>query len=559
MAYLRASDDRLLFLPLGGSGEIGMNLNLYGHKGKWLMVDCGMSFADPGTPGIDLIFPDPGFIEDEQEDLVGLVVTHGHEDHIGAVPHLWSRFRCPVYATPFTAELIKDKLAEAGLLEQVPLIVVNQAEPFELGPFKVTYVPLAHSIAEGHGLAIETSRGTIFHTGDWKLDDRPIIGPVCPSPTLQALGEKGVLALVGDSTNVFNESDSGSEAAVKESLMEIVGGIEERVVITTFASNVARLDTIGQVARHHGRHVVLLGRSMHRILKAAQATGYLTDFPQLVDEGDAGAFPKDKILIACTGCQGEDRAALARIARDDHKHLNLAPGDTVIFSSKIIPGNEITLGALFNQLVEKGVKVITEKDAFVHVSGHPGRSELRKMYGWTKPKCAIPVHGEARHLYRHAALALEIGVEHTIVPSNGDVIEISEDGLKLIDKAPVGRTALDGSVVVPADGASITDRRRLALNGYVAASVILDVKGRLAVEPLLALRGLPRQDDDSFYDSLVAEIEEALDRLAKRDRDDDDKVEEASRVAIRRYCRKTVGRNPVVDILITRQDEIDFD
>ncbi len=558
MAYMRKSDERLLFLPLGGSGEIGMNLNLYGHKGKWLMVDCGMSFADNFLPGVDLIFPDPEFIEDEQDDLVGLVLTHGHEDHIGAVPFLWERFQCPVYATPFTAELVKGKLSEAGLLDKVPLYVVDGIDPISLDPFEVQYVPLAHSIAEGHGLSIKTSVGTIFHTGDWKLDDRPLIGPACPSPVLSAMGEEGVLALVGDSTNVFNPTESGSEAAVRESLKEIVAGLKNRVVITTFASNVARLETIGEVAKATGRRLVLLGRSMERVVKAAKETGYLKDFPPLVDEEDADYLPKDEVLIACTGCQGEPRAAIARIARDDHKHLQLSPEDNVIFSSKIIPGNELVLGQLFNQLAIKNVNVITEKDEFIHVSGHPGRAELAKMYEWTKPHTAIPVHGEARHLQRHAKLARELGVKHTIVPKNGDVIEISKKGLKLVDQAPFGRLVLDGTEVVSFEDAAIADRRRASHNGFVSVSLVFDDDGALAAEPLMAPLGLPRADDDSFYDGMVDAIETAVERMKRRDRESDVFVEEAVRIGVRRFCRREIGKNPGVAVLITRRDELEF-
>lgn len=558
MSYMKKGDPRLLFLPLGGSGEIGMNLNLYGHTGKWLMVDCGMSFADNYLPGVDLVFPDPEFIEDEQDDLIGLVLTHGHEDHIGAVPYLWERFQCPVYATPFTAELVKGKLKEAGILDQVPLHVVEAHQKIDLEPFEVTYVPLAHSIAEGHGLAIKTSRGTIFHTGDWKLDDRPLIGPACPSPVLSALGEAGVLALVGDSTNVFNPSESGSEAAVRESLKEIVADMKNRVVITTFASNVARLETIGEVAKATGRRLVLLGRSMERVVKAAMETGYLRDFPPIVDEADADYLPKDEVLIACTGCQGEPRAAIARIARDDHKHLQLSPDDNVIFSSKIIPGNELVLGQLFNQLAVKGVNVVTEKDAFVHVSGHPGRAELAKMYEWTKPHVAIPVHGEARHLLRHAKLAKELGVEHTIVPKNGDVIEISEKGVRLVDEAPFGRLVLDGTEIVQFEDAAIADRRRAAHNGFVSVSLVFDDDGALAAEPLIAPLGLPNSDDGGFYDGMIDAVETAFERMSANDRQADVFVEEAVRIGIRRFCRREIGKNPGVAVLINRRDEIEF-
>ncbi|GHF28608.1 MBL fold hydrolase [Kordiimonas sediminis] len=556
MSYMKKNDDRVLFLPLGGSGEIGMNLNLYGHKGRWLMVDCGMSFADDHLPGIDLVFPRVDFIEDEQDALVGLVLTHGHEDHIGAIPYLWEKFRCPVYATPFTAELVKDKLKEAGLLDQVDLIVVEPSVPQKLGPFEVTYVPLAHSIAEGHGVAIKTSKGTLFHTGDWKLDDRPLIGPVCPSPVLQKLGEDGVLCLIGDSTNVFNESESGSEAAVRESLQELVKGVKQRLVITTFASNVARLDTIGQLAKATGRHLVLLGRSMHRIYNAAKETGYLKDFPPLMAEEDADHLPRDRVLIACTGCQGEHRAAISRIARDDHKFLHLAAGDTVIFSSKIIPGNEITLGRLFNELADKGVEVITEKDAFIHVSGHPGRAELRKMYDWVRPASIIPVHGETRHLIRHAAFAREMGLKKTIVPKNGDIIEISTSGVKKIDEVAVGRLILDGKLVEDIGSEPMIERRRMAVNGHISASLIFGDRGEALCEPLLSIRGVPGGHTDIFYDTVLETVERALERMSPKKRQNDKDVEEVARIAIRRFCRQETGKNPSVDILITRREDL---
>lgn len=557
MAYMQRDDNRLIFLPLGGSGEIGMNLNLYGHKGKWLMVDCGMAFAGENMPGVDLVFPDPDFIEDEKDALAGLVVTHGHEDHIGAIPHLWQRFECPIYATPFTAELIQDKLDEAGL-DDVPMVIVEHYDAFNVGPFNIRYLALAHSTAEGHGIVIKTEKGTVFHTGDWKLDSNPLIGPICPSEALQELGQEGVLALVGDSTNVFNESESGSEADVRASMKELVKDIDGRVVITTFASNVARLETIGEVAKASGREVVLIGRSMHRIYKAAKATGYLKKFPTLVSEEDAEYLPKDKILIACTGCQGEPRAALNRIARGDHRHIDLVAGDTVIFSSKMIPGNELVLGNLFNILASRDVNIITEKDAFVHVSGHPGQAELRTMYDWVKPKMLIPVHGEARHLKRHAEFGRSLGIEHTIVPANGDIIEIKENGLKLIDHAPFGRLALDGKTVLSVDDPAIVDRKRLMINGLVIVSLVFADDGALAAEPLLSIKGIAGCDDDAFYDAVLDVAETAVEKIGARARESDTMVEEAVRIAIRRFARREIGKNPGVEVMITRSDELDL-
>lgn len=547
----------LLFVPLGGSGEIGMNLNLYCCDGKWIMVDLGMTFADEFSPGIDLVFPDTAFIEERREDLLAIVLTHGHEDHIGAVPYLWERFKVPIYCTAFTAELVRGKLAEAGLLDIAPIHVVKAGEKIDLAPFEVTYVPLAHSIAEGHGLKIKTHQGTIFHTGDFKLDDAPIIGPKCPSDILKKMGDEGVLAMVCDSTNVFNKEESGSEGDVLSSLMELVGKIDGRLAVTTFASNVARLDTIGQVAKAHGRDVVLLGRSMLRIVAAAKATGYLKNFPRIVDEKHANDLPKNKILMLCTGCQGEPRAALARIARDDHRHVSLNKGDTVIFSSKMIPGNEITLGHLFNTLVLRDVNIITEKDEFVHVSGHPGQPELKRMYEWVRPDIAIPVHGEHRHLKKHSDFASSIGVKKTFTPKNGDIVAIRPDGAFLIDTAPHGRLVVDGKVIVSSGNGAIVERRRISSNGLVSVGVILNDDGALVAEPLIMCNGIPG-DIDSINDHFLDASESALERMKAKHRLDDNAVEEAVRIAIRRRARTELGKNPVVDVLITREEDIDF-
>jgi len=556
MSYLSNHKDKLLFLPLGGSGEIGMNLNLYGAEGRWLMVDLGMSFCDERYPGCDLLFPDTRFIEEEQEDLEAIVLTHGHEDHIGALPHLWKRLRVPVYATAFTAELVRGKLQEHGLEGIVPLHIVKPHEEIDLGPFKVTYIPLAHSIAEGHGLVIETGKGRLFHTGDWKLDENPIIGPDCPSDHLKALGDKGVLAMLTDSTNVFNERESGSETLVYENLLPIVAEQKGRVVVTTFASNVARLDTAGRVARETGRHLVLLGRSMTRIVSAAKATGYLKDFPATIDPAEADALPKDKVMFLCTGCQGEPRAALSRIARGDHPNLYLSKGDTVIFSSKMIPGNEVSLGYLFNDLALAEINVITEKDAPIHVSGHPGQSELAQMYEWVRPTVAIPVHGEFQHLRKHRDFAKSLQVRHALAPKNGDIIEISENGAHVIDQAPFGRLILDGKELVLSGGASIVERRRIRDNGYVSVALVLDKNGDLASEPAVQSKGLPRSDDDTLEDQLITAVEEYFSHMRRRDKMDDFKVEDAVRISIRRSTRKKQGRNPTVDALIFRPEDI---
>ena len=558
MSYLSSNDDRLIFLPLGGSGEIGMNLNLYGTEGRWLMVDLGMTFGDERYPGADLVFPDTGFIEEQRGDLEAIVLTHGHEDHIGALPYLWERFRVPVYATPFTAELVRGKLAEAGLLDIVPLHVVQPHQAIQLGPFTVTYIPLAHSIAEGNGLVIETKAGRVFHTGDWKLDDGPLIGPDCPSSYLKALGDEGVLAMIGDSTNVFNPEASGSETTVRENLLKVVKEQQARVVVTTFASNVARLESVGHIAKATGRHIVLMGRSMKRVVDAARQTGYLKDFPATVSEDEADALPRDKVLFLCTGCQGEQRAALSRIARGDHRNLYLAKGDTVIFSSKMIPGNEVSLGFLFNDLALADVNIITEKDAPIHVSGHPGRADLAEMYKWVRPVVAVPVHGEARHLRRHREFALEMGATHALAPKNGDIIVLDTDGARVIDQAPSGRFVLDGKKTVLANGLSVSERRRLRDNGHISIALVLDAQGELAAEPAVQIRGLPRADAGDLDDMFIDAIERFYEHVSHARKMDDRHVEEAARIAVRRASRSELGFNPVVDVLIFRDEDIEF-
>lgn len=557
MVTLNKNDKRLLFVPLGGSGEIGMNMNLYGTEGSWIMVDCGMSFAGVEAPGVDLIFPEPEFIAERAHQLKAIILTHGHEDHIGAVGYLWDELRCPVYATPFTAALVEDKLAELGLLQDVPLHVVEPGQVIDLGPFKVRYVPLAHSIAEGHGLVIETADQCIFHTGDWKLDNRPLIGPPCPSKELSALGEKGVDVVVGDSTNVFNQTESGSESEVRESLMEIIGQIKGRVVMTTFASNVARLQIAGDIAKKYGRHLVLVGRSMHRIYKAARKTGYLKDFPDLVAENEANNLPPHRLMILCTGCQGEARAALSRMAQDDHRFLSLSRGDTVIFSSKIIPGNEITLGHLFNNLIDRKIKVITEKDAFVHVSGHPGRAELEVMYGWLKPRILIPVHGEARHLEKHAAFGRELGIPYTFAPRNGDVLELGSGdkntkGVIKIGEVPTGRLYLDGDLIVDHDDPGMVGRRRVMIQGLVSVSLLFNKKGALAHSPSLHIVGLPGEESEELQAIFKEAITRALTSLKGGRHIKDNQIEDVIRIAIRRKVRKITGHNPVVITHILR-------
>lgn len=538
--------NELLFLALGGSGEIGMNVNLYGTQGKWLMVDCGITFGDANYPGVDVILPDLQFIEDRLDDLLGIVLTHGHEDHIGALPYLAADLGVPLYATPFTAGLIYGKLEEEGILDKVELNIVDEEGPFSIGPFTMTYTPLAHSIPEGNAILIETPYGKIFHTGDWKLDDSPALGGASTAAELTAIGDKGVLALVCDSTNVFNPEASGSEAAVRAGLDEVIGAATGRVLVTTFASNAARLQTLGEVATDTGRALCVAGRSLDRILRVAKATGYLRDFPDIVDFDTAMTMPRNKVLIVATGGQGEPRAALNRIAEGTHQ-LKLTEGDTVVFSSRQIPGNEIAIGKIMNTLASKGVELITDRQAFIHVSGHPGRPELAEMYKWIRPEIVVPVHGEVRHMYEQARFALEQGVPKSVRQVNGDVIRLAPDGPRKIGEATVGRLVLDGDVILPADGTTINERRRLALYGQI--SVAVAIRGRkLAGEPQVRVQGVPVEED---RDAFLADAAKAAATAVTKDPPRDlEKLRENVRLAVRRTAVRFTGKKPVVDVLI---------
>ena len=540
--------NELLFLALGGSGEIGMNVNLYGTQGKWVMVDLGMTFADPGYPGIDLILPDLDFIERNAADLLGIVLTHGHEDHIGAIPYLAADLGVPLYATPFTAGLIRGKLDEENLGNKVKLNIVENEGSFRLGPFGFRYVPLAHSIPEGNALLIDTPYGKIFHTGDWKLDDDPVLGVPSTAAELAAIGDEGILALVGDSTNVFNEQASGSEKTVREGLDAVVGAATGRVLVTTFASNAARLQTLGEVARDTNRQVCVAGRSLDRILKVAKASGYLRDFPETIDFDAAMKVPPRDLMIIATGGQGESRAALARIAFDSHK-LALSQGDLVIFSSKQIPGNEMAIARIQNALAAKQIDMITDRQAFVHVSGHPGRPELAAMYRWIRPEIVVPVHGELRHMAEQARFALAQGVPRTIVQSNGSVVRLAPDGPKLVGHERAGRLILDGDVILPGDGTTMNQRRKLAENGIIAVAVALDARGQVRGAPQIALEGLPVEEDREDF---IAEAVDAAAKAAGGDARDENKTREGIRLAVRRCATQWTGKQPVGDVLLVR-------
>lgn len=539
----------LLFLALGGSGEIGMNLNLYGCQGKWVMVDLGLTFADPGYPGVELVLPDTRFIEERQKDLVGIVLTHGHEDHIGAIPYLAADLDVPLYATPFTAGLIRGKLIEEGLEDRVELKVVDHFAPFDLGPFRFRYVPLAHSIPEGNALVIETPYGRIFHTGDWKLDDAPQIGEPSTPEELSAIGDEGVLALVCDSTNVFNAKPSGSEASVREGLVEAVRSATGRVVVTTFASNAARLKTLGEVAVATGRKLCVAGRSLDRIIAVAKSCGYLTDFPALLDFDAIMAVPRHEAMIVATGGQGETRAALARMAGDQHP-IRLSEGDRVVFSSKQIPGNEIAIGRIQNAFAARGIEMVTDRESAIHVSGHPGRPELTAMYGWIRPEILLPVHGEMRHMREQARLGLASGIARAIVQTNGDVIRLAPDGPAKIGEATAGRLVLDGDVILPADGGTINERRKLSLYGHVSVGIAIGSKGQVSGEPEVRLLGVPVEEDKAaFIEEAVEAARRAVAKARSRDRE---AVREAVRLAVRRVAADWTGKKPMVDVTVVQ-------
>ena len=541
-------EDELLFLALGGSGEIGMNVNLYGCRGRWLMVDLGMTFSGNEYPGVDLVFADLEFIEERADQLDGIVLTHAHEDHIGAVPYFAAELGVPLYATPFTADLVRRKLDEAGLTAEIELNVIEEDHgTISIGPFTITYLPLAHSIAEGNALLIETPFGRVFHTGDWKLDDDPIIGVPTTEQELRVIGNDGVLALVCDSTNVFNPLPSGSEGAVHRGLLEEVQRhAGKRVLVTTFASNVARLQTLGDVAKETGRQLCIAGRSLDRIIEVAQDNGYLEDFPEPVDFDTAMGLPRGEVLILATGGQGEPRAALARIAEDTHP-IALTKGDVVLFSSRQIPGNELSVGLVQNRLAARGILMVTDRQSEIHVSGHPGRPELEAIYEWLRPEILVPVHGEMRHMQEQARLGLGAGIPDAVVQANGDLVRLAPGSPGKIGEVRAGRLVLDGDLIVPADGDAITMRRRLSRDGLLI--LVLAPNGTAHVEAI----GLPLDEDhDAFVAEAKADIAAALGKLKGAARRDDAEITEAARLAARRAAQRWSGKKPQVRVILPR-------
>ncbi len=559
MAVKKTGMEELVFLPLGGVGEIGMNLGLYGWGGKWLMVDLGVSFGDDSMPMIDVVMADPAWIEERRRDLVGLVLTHGHEDHLGAVQYLWRRLGCPVYATPFAAAILRGKLHEVGLAAEVPLEVVELGGRFRVGPFDVEMISMTHSIPEPNSLAIRTPAGLVVHTGDWKFDPDPLLGLPADIGALRRLGKEGVLALVADSTNVFSPGESGSEATVRANLIELIGRYSGKVAVACFATNVARVESIALAAGANGREVALVGRSLKRIDKAARELGYLSDVPAFLDDHDAAYLPDDRVLYICTGSQGEPRAALARIAADDHPHVTVGTGDVVIFSSRVIPGNEKAIFRIQNELVKLGVELVTSKDEPIHVSGHPARDEMAEMYRLLRPRIAIPVHGEARHLREHADFARLCGVAEAVVIENGEMVRLSPGRAEVVDVVPVGKLGVDGSGgadgprLVRLDGEILRSRRRMVFNGSAVVTIVLDRNGRLLGDPQLTALGLLDAAHEADEHAAVVEaVADAVDELPLKARFDDGIVKEAARRAVRRTLKEMLGHRPVTDVHLVR-------
>jgi ribonuclease J len=558
--YRVSPEDELVFLPLGGSNEIGMNFNLYGfgppHARKWIVVDLGVTFGDQTTPGVEIILPDPSFIEEHAKDILGIVLTHAHEDHIGAVGWLWPRLQAPLYATPFTAFLLREKLREKGLLDEARITEVPLSGSITLGPFELTLITLTHSIPEPNGLAIKTPLGTILHTGDWKIDPDPLTGDVTDQDAIRKLGDEGILAMVCDSTNVFVDGEAGSEATVREVLGKLIGTLKGKVAAACFASNVARMDSIIRAAEANDRRVCLVGRSMIRMSAAARSVGLLANTQPFISDAEAGYFPADKVLYLCTGSQGEVRAALARVADGTHPHLTLGQGDSCVFSSRVIPGNEIPIRNMQNKLADRGVRLFTERDhPGLHVSGHPCRDELKQMYQWARPKIAVPTHGERRHLLEHVNLARDLQVAEALAPRNGDMVRLAPGRAEIIDEVPAGRLYVDGGMVTPENGEALRERRHAAFNGVLTVAVVLDGRGRIASGPQVRALGLPGDEDydlDEAIDDLAAEAEAALKKLSGDDREDDQTVEQALSRALKKAAYRIWERRPVVEATVLR-------
>lgn len=553
-----AEFDGLVFVPLGGAGEIGMNVYLYGYDGRWMMVDLGITFADDRLPGADIVLPDLSFILERQDSLDGIVITHAHEDHLGAVPYFWHKFDCPLYCSPFSAALLRRKLVEGDGHQSStmrPIEIIKPGDDFTVGPFKCRFSHVTHSIPDASALLIETPLGKLIHSGDWKLDPEPLVGEVTDLAAIGKFAQDGVKALICDSTNVLSSGRSGSEASVRESLTELIKAQTGRVVLTTFASNVARLETAMMAAKAAGREIAVVGRSMRRMIDAARETGYLTNMPTILDERELMSLPRERALLLCTGSQGEPRAALMRIAAGNHQSVSLDPGDVAIFSSKIIPGNERTLYNLHNQLVRNGIEVITEEDHFVHVSGHPCREELEEIYNLVKPEIAIPIHGEDRHLHAHVRFAHALGVHEAPLVANGDLIRLAPGDVEVIDQVHTGRMVLNDQDVIEAGDDLFRTRRRLMHHGTVVVGVVLDGNGSIMCDPAITVLGAIDIDRlDETRDELVEAIADALDDMSDNDVLDDDKVTQTARRVVRTTFELSRQRRPIIEVQISRVD-----
>ena len=549
--------DELLFCPLGGSGEIGMNMNLFAYgkpdNQKWIIVDVGVTFADDTVPGVDIIYPDPGFIIDKKDDLLGIVLTHAHEDHIGAIAHVWPKLKCKIYATPFTSVLITEKFKEKKIDITGYLKIVELNSTINLDPFKIEFVTLTHSILEPNGLKIQTPAGNILHTGDWKCDPDPLIGGNINSKRLKQIGNEGVLAMICDSTNVFSAGRAGSELDVRKNLLKVFERLKKRIIVTSFASNVARMETVFYCAEQTGRHISLVGRSMHRIFKAARQCGYLKNVIDPIDSRDAKNISREKIVYLCTGSQGEPMGAMNRIVKYTHPDVYIERNDAVVFSSKIIPGNEKKLYKLHNNLVKEGIEVISEDNEYIHVSGHPNREDLRDMYNWIKPKAVIPVHGEHRHMIEHIEFAKEMQVKYPVQVENGDIVKLYPgEKPEVYDKAPSGRVYLDGNVPVEEDSRSIKERRNISSNGFLEATIMITPKGNIHNKPLVTFRGLPVYENDEFIYGLEEEIERTIKTFSLNNTKQQDNLIDALKITCRKFSKEKTGKKPLTNINLVR-------
>ena len=548
--------EEFIFCPLGGSGEIGMNMNLFAYGNannkKWIIVDIGVTFADDTIPGVDLIYPDPGFIVDKKDDLLGLVLTHAHEDHIGAIAHIWPKLQCNIYATPFTSVLIKEKFKEKKIDIGNKLKIVALNGNIKLGPFDIEFVTLTHSILEPNGLKIKTPVGTVLHTGDWKCDPNPLIGETINEKKLKQIGDDGVLAMICDSTNVFSPGRAGSESDVRESLLKIMNNKQKRIIVTSFASNVARMESIFYCAKKVGRQISLVGRSMHRIYNAAKQCGYLKDLIEPIDPRESKKFARNKIIYLCTGSQGEPNGAMTRISNFAHPDVIIESGDTVIFSSKIIPGNEKKLYKLHNQLVKNEIEVISEENEFVHVSGHPNREDLKDMYNWVKPKSVIPVHGEHRHMIEHINFAKEMQVPYPVKVENGDVVQLFPgDKPKVVDKAPVGKMYVDGAISVGEESQSIKDRKNLSYNGFLEITIIVNNIGSIIKKPVISFRGIPINGNNIVFD-LEDKINEICKTFSLKNYNQEQNLIEALKINCRKTIKEKTGKRPYTNVNLVR-------